>query len=84
MDTAEFSKFASMLSAALSWHHLLGFEIAQLEFHHLHQFVVMLPNAYLTSPSRISGCSLVITPRGYLGHEDLFCIVLLCILATSS
>ena len=35
--TAEFSKFAGILSAALSQHHLLGFEIAQLEFHHLHQ-----------------------------------------------
>ena len=27
--TAEFSKFAGRLSAALSQHHLLGFEIAQ-------------------------------------------------------
>ena len=34
--TAEFSKFAGILSAALSQHHLWGFEIAQLEFHHLH------------------------------------------------
>ena len=34
--TAEFSKFAGVLSVALSQHHLLGFEIAQLEFHHLH------------------------------------------------
>ena len=34
--TAEFSKFADTLSAALSRHHLLGFKIAQLEFHHLH------------------------------------------------
>ena len=33
---AEFSKCAGILSAALSQHHLLGFEIAQLEFHHLH------------------------------------------------
>ena len=33
--TAKFSKFAGILSAALSQHHLLGFEIAQLEFHHL-------------------------------------------------
>ena len=33
--TAEFSKFAGILSAALSQHHLLAFEIAQLEFHHL-------------------------------------------------
>ena len=29
MTTAEFSKFAGILSAALSQHHLLGFEIAQ-------------------------------------------------------
>ena len=34
--SAEFSKFAGILSAALSQHHLLGFDIAQLEFHHLH------------------------------------------------
>ena len=31
-----FSKFADIMSAALSQHHLWGFEIAQLEFHHLH------------------------------------------------
>ena len=29
---AEFFKFADILSAALSQHHLLGFEIAQLKF----------------------------------------------------
>ena len=34
--TAEFSKFAGILRAALSQHHLLGFEIAQLEFYHIH------------------------------------------------
>jgi len=34
--TAEFSKFTGILSAALSQYHLLGFEIAELEFHHLH------------------------------------------------
>ena len=34
--TAEFSKFANILSAALSQHHLLRFEIAQLELHNLH------------------------------------------------
>ena len=32
----QFSNFAGILSAALLQHHLLGFEIAQLEFHHLH------------------------------------------------
>ena len=31
MATAEFSRFAGMLSVALSQHQLLGFEIAQLE-----------------------------------------------------
>ena len=31
--TAEFSKFAGILSAALSQNHLLGFEIAPPEFH---------------------------------------------------
>ena len=35
VGTAEFSKFTGVLSAALS-HHVLGFEIAQLDFHHLH------------------------------------------------
>ena len=34
--TAEFSKFAGLLSAGLSQHQLSGFEIAQLEFHYLH------------------------------------------------
>ena len=34
--TAEFSKFAGILSAALSQHHLFEFEITWLEFHHLH------------------------------------------------
>ena len=34
--TAEFSKFVGIVSAALQQHHLSGFEIAQLEFHHLH------------------------------------------------
>ena len=34
--TVEFSKFAGIWSAALSQHHLPGFGIAQLEFHHLH------------------------------------------------
>ena len=32
----EISKIAAILSAALSQHHLLGFEIAQLKFFHFH------------------------------------------------
>ena len=60
--TAEFSKFAGILSAALSQHHLSGFEIAQLEFHHLLAlFVVMLPKAHLTSHPGMSGSRWVIT-----------------------
>ena len=35
LASAEFSKFAGILSIALSQHHLLGFELAQLEFRHL-------------------------------------------------
>ena len=54
MATAEFSKFADMLSAALSQHQLLGFEIAQLEFH-LALLVVMLSKAHLTLNSKMSG-----------------------------
>ena len=47
-------------------------------------FVVMLLKAQLTSHSRMSGSRWVISPRDYLGHEDLFCSFLLCIFATSS
>ena len=36
MATAEFPKFAGIWNAALSQDHLLEFEMAQLEFHHLH------------------------------------------------
>ena len=53
--TAEFSKCAGILSAALSQHHLLGFEIPQLESPPLALFVVMLAKAHLTSHSRMSG-----------------------------
>ena len=46
-------------------------------------FVVMLSKAHLTSHSKMSGSRLVIT-SSWLGREDRFCTVLLCILATSS
>ena len=56
MATAEFSKFAGILSAALYQHHLLGLEIAVgIPSPPLVLFVVMLPKAHLTSDSRISG-----------------------------
>ena len=47
-------------------------------------FVVMLLKAYLTSYSRMSGSGEWSHNCGYLGYDDLFCIVLLCILATSN
>ena len=67
--TAEFSKFAGILSAALSQHHLLGFEMAQLVFHHFHYFCSWW---YFQSPTWLytPGC---LAPgdwshtRGYLG-----------------
>ena len=57
MATAEFSKFpAGILSAALSQHPLLGFEIAQLEQSVPLAFVVViLPKANLASHHRVSG-----------------------------
>ena len=84
--TAEFSKFAGILSAALPQHHLLGFEIAQLEFHHLPYLCLkwcFLKPTWL----RIPGCLALgewSHHHDYLGHEDLFGTVLLCILAPSS
>ena len=46
-------------------------------------FIVMLAKAYLTLDSRMPASRWVITPSWLSGSEDLFCIVLLCILATS-
>ena len=45
MVAVEFSKFVDILSAALSQHHLLGFEIAQLKFwrRQWHPTPVLLP-----------------------------------------
>ena len=47
-------------------------------------FIVILPKAHLTSHSRMPGLGEWSHHHDYLGHEDLFCIVPLCILATSS
>ena len=41
--TAEFSKFAGILSVALSQHHVLGFEIGQLEFYYLLTLIIVMP-----------------------------------------
>ena len=59
MATAEFSKFAGILSAALSQHHLLGFEIVQLESYRRRQWQptpVLLPGKSHGRRSLV-GCS---------------------------
>ena len=58
--TAEFSKFAGILSATLSQHHLLVFERA-VPSPLLALFIVMLPKVHLTSHSRMAGSMWVIT-----------------------
>ena len=70
VGTAEFSKFAGILSAALSQHHLLGFEIAQLEFITFTNFVCS--DAHLTSHSRMYGSRWMITPLWLSGSWRSF------------
>ena len=57
MATDEFSKFAGILSAALSQHQLLGFEVGfdGIPSPPLALFIAMLPKAHLTSHSSMSG-----------------------------
>jgi len=55
MATAEYSKLSGILNAALSQHHLLGYEKAQLELFPPALFIVMLPEAHLTSHTKLSG-----------------------------
>jgi len=82
--TAEFSKFAGILSAALSRHYLLGFDSSTgIPSPPLGLFIVMLPKAHLTSDTRMSGSRWVITPLSLSVSLWSFCIALLCILATS-
>ena len=47
-------------------------------------FIVMFPKAHLTLHSRMSGSRWVITPLWLSGAWRSFCMVLLCILPTSS
>ena len=69
MATAEFFKFADILSAALSQHHLSGFENSStgIPSSPLALFVVMIPKAHLTSHSRMPGPRWVITPSWLSG-----------------
>ena len=69
----ESSKYADILSVGLSQYHLLGFEIAQLEFISFTSFVhSMLPKAHLTSLSRMTFSRWVITPSWLSGSWRSF------------
>ena len=53
--TAEFSRFAGILSAALSQHHLLGFDSSTgIPSSSVALLMAMLPKAHLTLHSRMS------------------------------
>ena len=54
MATAEFSKFAGILSATLSQHYLLGFEVAQLELEKVEEPEVKLPTSAASSKKQES------------------------------
>ena len=58
MATAEFSKIAGILSAALSQHHRLGFEIHQtgIPSPPLALFIVMLPKAHRALLDLVTEC----------------------------
>jgi len=53
MGTAEFSKFAGILRAALSQHRLLGFEIAQPTYVSLYYLYIYLSIIYYLSINQL-------------------------------
>jgi len=72
----EYSTFTT--SSFRIWNSSIGIPSPPLDL-----FVVRLPMVHMTSLSRVSGSRWDRAHhRGYLGHEDLFCTVLLCILVT--
>ena len=65
---AEFSKFAGILSVAILQHHLLTWNSSTgIPSTPLALFIVMLPKAYLTLHSKMSGCRWVIAPSWLSG-----------------
>ena len=72
VGTCDFSKSAGILSAALSQHHLSGFESTGIPSPPLALFIVTLPKAHLTSHSRMSGSRWMITPSWLSGSWRSF------------
>ena len=72
--TAEFSKFAGILSAAISQYHFFRIRNSStgIPSPQLPLFVVMLSKAHLTSHSRMSGSRWVITPSWLSGSWKSF------------
>ena len=66
-------------SSVRIWNSLTGIPSSPLAL-----FIVILPKAHLTSYSRMSALGEWEHHHDFLGCENLFCTVLLCILATSS
>ena len=70
--TAEFSKFAGILSAALSQHHLSGFEIAQLEFHQNCDIYWCPKIGNMNIHQQIKGiANILIQPRDPVHHQHI-------------
>ena len=82
--TAEFSKFAGILSSTLSQHHILGFfnSSTGIPSPALALFIVLLPKAHFTSHSRMSGSRWVIIPSWLSGswRSSLYSSVYSCYL----
>ena len=82
---AEFSKFADIECSTFTassfriWNSSTGIPSPPLAL-----VIVMLPKAHFTSLPRCLALGEWSHHHDYLGCEDLFCTVLLCILATSS
>ena len=63
----KFSKFAGILSVALSQHHLLGFEIVQLEFHCISDVFHLFTNITQGNTLKL----VILTPYASLGCDSM-------------
>ena len=77
-------EFSTFTSSFRIWNNLLELNRTGIQWLSLALIIMMLPQAYLTSHSRVSGSRWVITPLWLSGSWRYFCTVLLFILATSS
>ena len=74
MATAEFSKFAGILSAALSQHHLSGFGIAQLDFQENVYKITMGKKRVVELKVETHGCFSL----SYIGYRSALFFPLCC------